>query len=39
MNACRLVKQIGPLAGRIMLALIFLIAGMIALNRYRETLD
>ncbi len=27
MNACQLVKQFGPLAGRIMLALIFLISG------------
>ena len=37
MNACQLVKQFGPLAGRIMLALIFLIAGFGKIGNFSGT--
>ena len=37
MNACQLVKQFGPLAGRIMLALIFLISGVAKIGNFAGT--
>ncbi|MEK7876605.1 MAG: DoxX family membrane protein, partial [Pseudomonadota bacterium] len=37
MNACQLVKQYGPLTGRIMLALIFLISGVAKLGNFAGT--
>jgi len=37
MNACQWVKQFGPLAGRIMLALIFLIAGFGKIGNFAGT--
>ena len=37
MNACQLVKQYGPLAGRIMLALIFLISGYAKIGGFEGT--
>jgi len=37
MNACQMVKQFGPLAGRIMLALIFLIAGFGKIGNFSGT--
>ena len=37
MNACQLVKQYGPLTGRIMLALIFLISGFAKLGNFAGT--
>ncbi len=37
MNACQLVKQFGPLAGRIMLALIFLISGFAKIGNFAGT--
>ena len=37
MNACQLVKQFGPPAGRIMLALVFLISGYAKLHNFEGT--
>src|SRR3989304_8507178 len=37
MNACQLVKQLGPRAGRIMLALIFLISGFGKIGNFAGT--
>lgn len=37
MNGCQWVKQYGPLAGRIMLALIFLISGYAKLGNFEGT--
>ncbi len=37
MNACQLVTKFGPLAGRIMLALIFLISGFAKIGNFAGT--
>ena len=37
MNACQLVTKFGPLAGRIMLALIFLISGVAKIGNFAGT--